>query len=376
MSEAGAVLDRIKPAIRVFRPDHRGGVQVDVKLDQNENPYDFPVSLKDEVMAAVAKKAWGRYPSARPEILTAALSRFVGWPAEGIVLGNGSNELIHAILVAACGAGRRLVTVTPTFGLYKLHATFLDSEVHEVPLRPDLSFDATAIRAEADRVNADVIAVCSPNNPTGSILGRDELESIVRGFGGFVVVDEAYHEFAGTSFVPLLERYKNLLLLRTFSKAMGLAGVRIGYLLAHRQAAEQIEKAKVPFSVNLFSCEAARVALEHFSLVEERIRLIVSERDRLMAGLARVQQIRAYPSAANFILFDVIGDRQQVLRGLIERGVLIRDVSSPGLLANAVRVSVGTPAENDRFLHALRDVVSVFDPPARTDVAPAREPFV
>lgn len=277
MPENATALDRIKPAIRVFRPDYRGGMPVDVKLD------------------------------------------------------------------------------------------------HEVPLNPDLSFGAIAIKAEADRANADVIVVCSPNNPIGSILETDELESIVRGFGGLVVVDEAYHEFAGTSFVPLLERYTNLLLLRTFSKAMGLAGLRIGYLLAHRQVAEQIEKAKLPYSVNLFSCEAALVALKHFSLVQERIRLIVSERVRLMAGLATVQQVRSYPSAANFILFDVIGDRQQVLRGLLERGVLIRDVSSPGLLANAVRVSVGTPAENDRFLHALRDVVRVSGPGARTHVTQAQE---
>lgn len=376
MTDGVAALDRIKPAIRVFQPDHRGGTQVDVKLDQNENPYDFPASLKEEVIAAVAKKAWGRYPETRPAALTTELSRVVGWPADGIVLGNGSNELIHAILVAVCGPGRRLVTVTPTFGLYKLHATFLGSEVHEVPLNPDLSFDAIAIKAEADRAKADVIVVCSPNNPTGSILETDELESIVRGFGGLVVVDEAYHEFAGTSCVPLLERYTNLLLLRTFSKAMGLAGLRIGYLLAHRQLAEQVEKAKLPFSVNLFSREAALVALKHISLVRERIRLIVAERDRLMAGLASVPQVRPHPSAANFILLDVMGDRQQVLRGLIERGVLIRDVSSTGLLANAVRVSVGTPAENDRFLHALRGVVSVSDPPARTDVAPARRPSV
>lgn len=351
-------LERIKPAVRNFQLDAGRGLRAAVKLDQNESAYDFPAELKAEVLAVVAAGIWARYPEPRPSALAAALSRHVGWPEEGVLVGNGSNELIQAILTAVCGCGRSLVTASPGFPLYRVQARFLDADVHEVPLAAGFRFDAGAIRREAERVGAGLIVICSPNNPTGSTIATAELEEILDGCSGLVVVDEAYREFGGTDFLALLRRYENLLLLRTFSKAMCLAGLRVGYLLGHRAVVAEIEKVKVPYSVDLFSCAAALVALKHMDVWQRRVRAVISERERVLDRLREMTWVRPYPSAGNFILFDLNGDRRQVFRGLLARGVLVRDVGRSGPLARSLRVTIGTPAENDRFLEALRAVGS------------------
>src|SRR5438046_2241343 len=201
--------DVIKPEVRGLTAYTLKHFDADVKLDQNENPYELPADLKQEVVDRVLQRPWGRYPEFVPAAIIKTLSQFTGWPEEGILVGNGSNELIQASLGVTLGPGRRLAVPQPTFTLYKLMATTLQAEINQILLDPEnLTFDVDKL-IEASR-NADVVVVCTPNNPTGTLLDRDALITLLKTARGLVLVDEAYHEFSGQTALPLLHEYRNL----------------------------------------------------------------------------------------------------------------------------------------------------------------------
>ncbi len=214
-----------------------------------------------------------------------------------------------------------------------------------------------ALRAAVARHDPPLLVLCSPNNPTGSAIGREDLGRLLSETGGLVLVDEAYGEFHDESALDLLDAHPNLLLLKTLSKVFGAAGIRVGYLLAHPEVAAEVLKAKLPFDVNVFSRVAALALLRRADLVRERAAFIAAERDRLFERLRTVPGVVPYPSCANLILFEVEEDPRRVFEQLAERGVLIRNVSLYPRLRKALRVSIGTREENDRFLEALRGVV-------------------
>jgi len=222
------------------------------------------------------------------------------------------------------------------------------------PVAPSLSYDVdTLLEARRDS-GASVTIVCSPNNPTGTSLAPADVERLCRDSDSLVVVDEAYHEFSGRTVVPLLERHPNLVVLRTFSKAMALAGLRVGYLLASPELVREIGKARLPYNLNFFSQAAALAALEEEEALATSVRRLVAERERLLARLADVPGVRAFSSDANFFLLECLSaDPKAVFASMLRRGVLVRDVTSYPMLGRCLRVSVGTEAENDAFLHAL-----------------------
>jgi histidinol-phosphate aminotransferase len=216
------------------------------------------------------------------------------------------------------------------------------------------SYDASELLAASRASGAAVTIVCSPNNPTGTTLALADVERLCVETDGLVVIDEAYHEFAGRTVVPLLERHPNLVVLRTFSKAMALAGLRVGYLLASPELVREINKARLPYNVNFFSQAAALAALEEKEVLAASVSRLVAERDRLLARLADVPGVRAFSSDANFFLLECLSaDPKAVFASMLRRGVLVRDVTSYPMLGRCLRVSVGTEAENDAFLHAL-----------------------
>src|SRR5687767_9186763 len=224
-------LDRIKPQVRALKayslkPD-RGAV----KLNQNESPWDAPDEVRRETLRRMERRAWSRYPDFTPASLHEKLAAFAGWRADGVVAGNGSNELIQATLMVTVGEGSRVLISEPTFALYRQVVTVLGGEVLSVPLNDWLGFDVGALVETIERDEPDIVILCSPNNPTGCRVEEDELERLLTRTSGIVVVDEAYFEFSGRTVAPLLERHSNLAVFRTFSKAMGLAGLRVGYLL-------------------------------------------------------------------------------------------------------------------------------------------------
>ena len=348
-------LRHVKPAVRQIGAYTLAARRAPIKVNQNENPYDLPESIKKRVLEAALARPWSRYPDFDPRELLERLAAFAGWRADGVLAGNGSNELIEALLLVTVGPGTRVLVPEPTFTLYALLTKVLGGELVAASLGPELEYQPAELRALREAVAPSVTIVCSPNNPTGSFLEPEDVASLCAQGDGLVVVDEAYHEFAGKSVVPLLPDHPNLVVLRTFSKAMGMAGLRVGYLLASPEIVREVNKARLPYNLNFFSQMAALAALEDEGLLRAQVERLVTDRDELFRRLAHVPGVRPYPSRANFILFELQdADPKAVFEAIYARGVLVRDVSSAPRLSRCLRVSVGSEEENDAFLSALR----------------------
>lgn len=350
-------LDCIKPSVRALRaytlPSHRASL----KLNQNENPWDAPPRIKDEVLRRFAERKWSQYPDFVPTRLNEHLAAFGAWRPDGVIAGNGSNELIQALLMVTMEPGKTLLLSEPTFTLYRQVATVLGGKVQTVFLNSDLQYDREALRQNIEEKQPDVTIICSPNNPTGCVIDADALRALLKASQGLVVIDEAYHEFAGRSVVPLLREHENLIVLRTFSKAMAVAALRIGYLLASPDLVREIGKAVLPYNVNVFSQVAAQVAIENYEKeLRPLVSQIVSERDRLFAELSKIDGLAPVASQANFILVKSEIDPKRIFTDLLARDVLIRDVSGYPMLRNYFRFSVGTPDQNDYVLKAIREI--------------------
>ncbi|HWR98268.1 MAG TPA: histidinol-phosphate transaminase [Candidatus Methanoperedens sp.] len=324
-----------------------------VKLDANESPYPPPRALREQLAAAAADLELNRYPDPEATALRSLLAGRWGWRREGILLGNGSDELIVLLLAACGGEGATLLVPTPTFSMYRHIALTLGWGVEEVPLGPGFVLDERALLARAAAVRPRLSVFASPNNPTGNLFDRGVLERYLRVASGVVVIDEAYHDFSGADAVPLLERHANLVVLRTLSK-IGLAALRLGVLLAAPDLAREFNKVRLPYNVGAFPQAAARIVLEHPEFLAEQLRAIRAERTRLAAALAKIPGLTVHPSDANFILFSTRRPSRSVFESLRGRGVLVRDLGGqPGPLQGCLRVTVGTPDENTAFLEAI-----------------------
>jgi histidinol-phosphate aminotransferase len=347
-----SLYDVIKPEVRELHAYTLKHVKAEVKLDQNENPYELPPDLKREIAERALARPWGRYPEFVPAAITHILSKFTDWPEDGILVGNGSNELIQAALAVTLGPGRRIAIPQPTFTLYKLMASTLQADVKEVFLDADtFAFDAPAL-IQAART-ADVLVLCTPNNPTGALLDHATLVTLLKNAKGLVLLDEAYHEFSEQTALPLLRNHPNLIILRTFSKAMAMAGLRFGYMMAHPDIAREVHKAKLPYNVNIFTLAAAELVVERRAILAGPIANLIRERDRVMNALQKQPAVQTFPSRANFILIKTPKAASDLFNSLYAQGVLVRDVSAYPLLERCLRVTIGLPEENDRFLAAL-----------------------
>ena len=349
------ILQSIKPAVRALRGYTLSPHRASIKLNQNENPWDAPSRIKDEVLRRFAARKWSRYTEFVPTTLHERLAEFAHWKADGIIAGNGSNELIQAVLMVTISAGKTVLISEPTFLLYRQVATVLGGEVESVPLTRDLQYDCEALQRVIAEKQPEVTIICSPNNPTGCVIDESCLRTLLQTTSGLVVVDEAYHEFAGCSVVPLLNEYENLIVLRTFSKAMAFAALRLGYLLAAPDLVREIRKGLLPYNVNALSQIAAEVAIENYeSELRPLVRKIISERERLFTQLNGIRGLRPISSKGNFMVVESAADVTRIFADLLEHDILIRDVSGYPMLSNYFRVSVGTPEENDLLLEALR----------------------
>ena len=350
--------DSIKGSVLGLRPYTLAPHRASVKLNQNENPWDAPSEIKQETLNRLKNRAWSRYPDFTPQQLHERLAEFSGWQSDGIIAGNGSNELIQALLMVTIGEGKRVLITEPTFALYRQITTVLGGEVASVPLSRDLQFDIAALLKEVEEKQPDVTIICSPNNPTGCVISDEELVVLLKAARGLIVVDEAYHEFAGHSTVPLLHDHENLVVLRTFSKAMAMAALRVGYLLASPELVREIAKAVLPYNLNAFSQTAAEVAIEMFEAkLQPLVEAICAERDRLYVELAIIPGLVPVQSKANFMVARSNQEPKRVFAGLLKRDILIRNVSGYPMLNDYFRVSVGTPEENDLLLEGLREIL-------------------
>ena len=352
-----SALNSIKEHVRQLRAYSLAPDRARVKLNQNENPWDVPEKIRRETLRRLEQLPWSRYPDFVPESLNQRLAAFAGWRADGIIAGNGSNELIQALLMTTIEPGKRLLISEPTFALYRQIATVLGGEVVSVPLKQDLTYNAPALIAAVKSLHPDVTILCSPNNPTGCVFESADLESLLATSAGLVVVDEAYHEFAGDTVVPLLARYENLVVLRTFSKAMGMAALRIGYLLAAPELVTEIRKAVLPYNLNVVSQTAAEVAIELYeSDIRPVVHRMVAARDMLYEELGKIEALEPVPSRANFMLVQSALNPRFIFSELLGRDILVRDVSKYPMLSDCFRFSVGTEIENEQLLSALQEI--------------------
>jgi histidinol-phosphate aminotransferase len=355
-------LQWIKPAVRSLAAYTLRHHEPRIKLNQNESPWDIPEALKQRIAARLTHRPWNRYPPFVASGFIAAVADATGWPAAGVLVANGSNELIQAVLAVTVGDGTRVVIPEPTFTLYRLMTEVNGGSVVAVPLTPGLAFDVDAIIAATRATDAAVVVLCTPNNPTGSRLSQAEILRIHDATDALILLDQAYVEFGGYDAIPLLPERPRLVVLRTFSKAMAMAGLRAGYLLAHPALAAEVHKAKLPYNLNFFTEVAAAEVLRGRALLLPAVERIRAERDRMLREMRAMPGITVYDSAANFVLFRVTApglDHHEVFRRLLDgHGILVRDVSSYPMLERCLRVNAGTPEETGAFLGALHDILS------------------
>jgi len=342
-------------ALRAYRLTPEDSPPLRAKLDFNESPFDVPEEIRAEVLGRLAAKRWGRYPEFGAPRLKKAIAEAIGRRPEEIVVGNGSGEVLLAAVSIFAGGGS-LVLPTPTFSLYGQIAAIAAARVVDVPRTgPDFDLVEEAFLVAAAKPGA-VPLVCSPNNPTGGVVRRESLERLLDS-APVVLLDQAYVDFAGPGddALAVLDSRPNLVVFRTLSKAYAAAGFRIGYAVASPELAREIEKAILPFSVDLAAEELAVAVLAHPEVARAHVGKIVAERERVAEALTAAGCLVA-SSSANFLFVRPPGDAAgRVRRELLDRGILVRDMTTavPGRL----RVSIGSPAENDLFLRALAEVL-------------------
>ncbi len=339
--------DLVRENIKNLRPystarDEFKG-QASVFLDANENSYGSPLPAN-----------YNRYPDPLQLDLKDAISNIKGVPIENTFLGNGSDEAIDLLFRAFCTPGKdNVIVLPPTYGMYEVSANINDVEIRKVSLLPDFQLDMEKIAETIDK-NTKLIFICSPNNPTGNSINREDIETILANFNGIVVVDEAYINYARQkTFIQELTEYANLVVLQTFSKAWGLAALRLGMAFSSTTVIDVLNKIKPPYNINQATQDLAFEAIKNIAQVNEWIKESVAERDRLSKALSAINIVKkVYPSDANFILTEVT-DALKIYDTLVEQGIIVRDRSKVTLCEGCLRITVGTKEENDKLLKTL-----------------------
>lgn len=326
-----------------------------IKLNQNESPYTIPEELRVQIIDRLSKVSWNRYPSLDSAPLADAIAGYSQFPVSGISIGNGSNEMIQSIMLAACDTRDRVVVVTPGFSIYPRVAGVIGADLCSVPLDQDFHFDIPALIDASS--NARLVIFSSPNNPTGTAIDVDMIEEIVRNVQGLLVVDEAYYEFSRVTARCLIKKYPNLVIIRTMSKAFSMAGLRLGYVLGQPEVIRAINRAKLPFSVDIFTQLAGEVLMENAGMVIKHVDEIINERERIFLELDIIRGVIPVPSSTNFILFELEDiDAREIYEALFNEGILVR-VFNDERLKKFLRVTTGTPRENDIFLERIKSII-------------------
>jgi histidinol-phosphate aminotransferase len=342
-----------RPGLRDLEPYQAPQLEVAARLNTNECPYPLPESFQDELAEAVRRLELHRYPDREAQELREALAKHAGHPVEGTWAANGSNEVIEQLLLAYGGPSRRVVVFRPTYVLHERLAWVTHGDPFTLSLDEPWAISRRDV-ARALAAEPSVVFVCSPNNPTGNAQPVDVVEGLAAGGDSLVIVDEAYVEFGGRSAAGLVGRYPNVAVVRTFSKAFALAGARIGYCLASPEVIDDLRRVRLPYHLSALTQAAGLIALRHMEDALAILDAVRQERDRILAELPALE-VRAFPSDANYVLFRPPRPAREVWRGLLNRGVLVRDVTS--VVPGCLRVTAGTPEEVGRFLSALKEVL-------------------
>lgn len=338
------------------REQTRGTPTTVVRLDKNENPFDVPRAIKDEILRRLAAVPWSRFPEPRPEGMVERLAAFNHCDPDHIVVGNGSTQLLQVLLEVVTDGPTRILVPEPTVGPLSGIARMVNADVMGVPMTEALQFNVPKLCSRAVAMKIEMVVIGSPHDPTGCVMAEPDLVTLLNTSPGIVVVDESYYEFAHKTFAPLVAKYPRLVILRTFSIALGLAGLRIGYLLTSPHLARRINERMLPGAIGIVSALAAEVAIDMYDHFRAQIEKLISERERVYAALQRMSGVKPVPSHANFMVVRTELTGRQLSQLLREKGILVYDLSRHPALTNAIRVSIGAPQENDLFLAAMGEI--------------------
>jgi len=355
-------LPRPRADLAALEGYHSPQLDVNVRLNTNESPYPPPADFIDAWVACLREVPLHRYPDRGARELRAVLAARLDQPPERVLCANGSNEVLQTLMLAYAGPGRRALVFEPTYALHSHIAHITGTEVIVGERAADFTVSPTEARILIASERPAVVMLCSPNNPTGTLEPRttiDALLSAVVDHGpGLLVVDEAYGEFAERSALELVADDVPLVVVRTFSKVWSLAALRLGYVVGPAPLISELEKILLPYNLSAATQVAGHQALRFDKEMRERVAMLVAERHRLAGALARMPGLTVHPSGANFLLVHVDGDGHAVWQGLVDRGILVRDFSRWPRLDDCIRITVGTPEEDDALLAALREVLA------------------
>jgi histidinol-phosphate aminotransferase len=355
--------DRIAPRDDIAMMDgyHSPQVSVDVRLNTNESPLAPPSEFVEAFAARVADVDWNRYPDRAATELRSRLADLHGVTADRVFVANGSNEVLQTVSLTFGGPGRSVAVFEPTYAMHSQIARVTGATVAVGSRADDLALDLDEVRRIIDEWHPAITYLCSPNNPTGLVETREtvlEVLELVEAIGGLLVVDEAYGQFAPWSALELISDDRSLVVTRTYSKTWSMAALRLGYLVGPAWVVDELEKVVLPYHLDVLSQLAGTMALDHVDAMEQRVSILTEERGRLEAAL-RDLPLEVWPSAANFILFrPTTADADHVWQQLVDRSILVRNCSGWPGLQGCLRVTIGTAEQDDRFLTALREVLS------------------
>ena len=354
----------VKKDIQKLKPYHIENTPCRIKLDAMENPYHLPEFLMVKILEGVKRLEINRYPDPSASRLKNIISAQTGISTDSIIIGNGSDELIQMVLTVFGEEGDKVLFPAPTFSMYGIIAKSLSLKTEVIPLGEDWELPLDKFLHEIEKNKPKVIFISYPNNPTGNCFDKKSILKILQKAKGIVVIDEAYYNFSRKTFLPYLKEYKNLIILRTLSK-IGMAGLRVGYLMADKEICRELNKVRLPYNSNSVSQEIASIILENRAEIQKQIEDIILERDRFTERLKEIKGIKPFSSETNFILFKIAKNSKEVFDKLLDGGILIRNFGnditplSPPLVRGEVkggflRVTVGTHDENNEFLDTIR----------------------
>lgn len=341
-----------RPGLETLKPYSVEEKDWDIKLDANENPNNLPPLVRERVMNQLEYLAFNRYPDMGMKELRAQIAENFNTNVQNVQIGNGSSEIIMALCHIFGGPGRSIVFPVPSFSMYAVYAQLSDSQPVPVSLNEDFTVPVEKVLQAAEDSNAKLIILCNPNNPTGTVMPYEDIETIVSKAKCPVLVDEAYFEFYGESAIGLMAKYDNIIIARTFSKAYGLAAARVGYVLATASIISMLERALMPYHINALSLATAEILYQMRDEFMPGLEQMITERTRLANSLETIAGIKVYPSETNFILIKTEKGKE-LGAYLSEKNIGVRDFSSAPGLTNCIRLTIGTPLENDKLLQAI-----------------------
>lgn len=348
------IVKLVRPSVRGLAAYHVDESAVRIKLDAMENPFPLPAQVRDDLGRAVRKSMVNRYPDPSASAVKKAVAAVWKMQPDRMILGNGSDELIQAVVMAFGGP---VLTPTPSFAMYDITPRALSQDVVTVPLTKEFDLDADAVIRKARLTGARVIFLASPNNPTGNRYSDAAVRKVLENVNAAVVIDEAYFSFSGRTLLPFLAKHPNMLILRTLSK-IGLAGLRLGILTASSSVIAELNKVRLPYNINTLSQAAAVAALKYWGVLDRQVKVLIDERRKLYQALLRTPGVTPFPSETNFLLLWFEKDATKVFLALKKRGILVKNLDKPGPLKGCLRVTIGTPDENRTFLKYLKTLLA------------------